>query len=188
MSTPDTPPHIPPHAPNPDTTRFGHPVLPAPPDRGRGRLVVAVVALGVLLLGAVIALVLVSTSRKPGGEAVPASSTSAPAAPAAVATTASRPSGSTVAFEPGGAKACAALGKLYGSDGMYDPDKLQPIGEQAVKSTDFDIRTLGQLLIDWAKLARAAKGHDDELTTKLDMSTTATNLLTRCTKAGYPTT
>lgn len=135
-----------------------------------------------LLAGAVVALVLVSADRKPATQTATETTTAA-AAPATSAVPAAT-TGQAAPADPAGVQACAEIAKVSPDD-MYDPDILQPIGAVAVQSTDFDIRVLGQLLVNRAKLARAAKGQDDELTTKLEMSTTGINLSTRCIKAGY---
>lgn len=87
--------------------------------------------------------------------------------------------------DPQGQAACDKLQAIGTTDGLYDPDAVEPIGNLAVLSTDTGIRINGQLLVDRAKLARAAKGQDDELSATVQMGGTATELGTYCLEHGY---
>lgn len=55
-------------------------------------------------------------------------------------------------------------------------------GEQ---STNDSIRASAALLGGRAKIAKAAKGKGDELSTQLNLGTSALDLQTACTNAGY---
>lgn len=82
---------------------------------------------------------------------------------------------------------CPKILKAQGTQAIYDPDQMEPIGDQAGNSLDHDLAFAGKMLADRARLARAAKKNNDSdaATYTLNMGTAATELSTVCTKAGF---
>lgn len=164
-----------------------------PPKRRRHRaLIVVSVAVAVLAIGTA-AVTYVATRPTSADSIGSAGATSAAAAspsssptpigsPSAPATSASS---TAAADDPSGRAACEQIVKANGTDDLYEPAKMKPIGMQAAKSTNGALKMDGNLLADHADLAKAAKGGENEFSTSLGLGTAALNLITDCYKAGY---
>jgi len=91
------------------------------------------------------------------------------------------------ANDPHGVRACQLAAKAF-NDGHSDKTAVvAPIAAAGVKSTHGDIAFAGQMLADRLALVKAAKGQPDEARLRIDMMTAVIQLVTECTKAGYPT-
>lgn len=163
------------------------PAPPAPaPGRPRRRGLVAALVAGVLVLAAAGGGAAWYFTR-PAGESSPAA---APASAvvqttaAAQITAAPAPARSPLQDDPVGQQVCPAVLKLS-ADEVYDPDKVEPLGEAARRSADTGFARLGGLLAGSARIARASKGRESEFRDSLGMAGAATELQTRCIKDGY---
>jgi hypothetical protein len=163
-----------------------------------------------VLIGGLIVLVLaaagVTAYLTSGGTTDPApAATSAAAAttPAAQATPATCPNGRLANGDCAGGTAapnrlandtmapivCPKILKAMGTQAIYDPDQMEPIGVQAGTSLDRDLAFAGLMLGDMARLTRKAKENnfpaEDQAKAVTNLGAAATALATVCTKAGF---
>lgn len=164
----------------------------APRTRRKGLIAGLVVGAVMVLAGggvAAFAATRPTSSSAPGRASIPAPTSASPATdtqPSSSAASASpTAAASAAADDPAGRAACEQIIKANGTDDLYAPAKMKPIGTQAAKSTNGALRMDGNLLVDHADLAKAAKGGENEFSTSLGLGTAAMNLIADCYKAGY---
>lgn len=177
---------------------------PAPPRRRSPALLVVLVAVAVVLVGAAVAVAL--ALRSDPADPVAAASAATTAATVAAATTpaatpASCPNGrlpsGACAGDPSAAAPglgddrvawtfCPAMLRASTAD-MSNPDKMEPLGEQAATSQDRGLATGGKLLAERARLARAAKkaNHPDQAKFTADLAASGADLAAKCSAAGF---
>lgn len=84
---------------------------------------------------------------------------------------------------------CPKILKAMGTQAVYDPDQMEPIGNEAGTSRDFDLAHAGLMLADTARLARSAKKNNfpdqDQAKATLNLGEKAAALARVCTKAGF---
>jgi hypothetical protein len=118
-------------------------------------------------------------------DSAPERPTAAAASPTSTQTAATSPT-YTHPADPAGYKACADIKRANaGNVYEHDLDALIAIGTTATESTELSVRIPGQLLVEHAKIAKAAKGQGDEATTRIEVGTAALNLETACIRYGY---
>lgn len=140
------------------------------------------------------------TNQPAAGEAAPSQAAQSSAAAAAPSTPATCPNGRLangdcaggtvapprLANDPVAPLVCPKILKAQGTDAIYDPDQMEPIGDQAGTSLDHDVAFSGTMLANRARLARSAKQlNPNDVEFKLDLGAAATQLATICTKAGF---
>lgn len=154
---------------------------PQPPEGPRRGLITAGIAGGIIA-----ALVLMAATgaavwyfTRPDSAAAPASAavTGTPAAAA--------PARSPLQTDPIGQRVCPVIASMYKAADIYDPDKLEQLGDLARTSADTTLSHRGGLLAASARLARASKGKQSEFRDSLAMAGSATELATLCTQNGY---
>lgn len=178
------------------------PATPPPTRTKTKTTAIAVTILAVLCAGAVVtgaALLLRSGDTTPPAASTPTTGQT----PAAQATPATCPNGRLANGDcAGGTSAvpklandtmapivCPAILKAMGTQAIYDPDQMEPIGEQAGTSLDRDLAFAGLMLGDTARSARSAKKNNfpaqDQARAVISLGTAATDLATVCTKGGF---
>lgn len=182
----DTPPPFIPYVPGPADTASSSPtalaaVAPRPPKSGRKLLIgatIGLVALVVLLGGAVAVMAGCGADRAASPSATAAVSPTPSFAPAA-------PDSPVVRYDdPDGYAACDAA-KAWAATTEYDPDRMRSIGERAALSKHGVIRQHGLLVVAQAKLTLAAKGTGKELETSFKLSNLTMDLYSACALYKY---
>lgn len=145
------------------------------PRRAVAIAIAAVVTFG--LIAAVAVFLLAREPEKLAGVAAPSASPSVDQA--------SKKAAERAAIDPGGAEACRLVRTAAASEKLMDTATVTAIETAAKRSYDQGIHFSGLMLKDRQNLAIAAVGAPDELKYRLGLMTTATEMETKCVKAGY---